>query len=274
MAAHPKRGMRIALCALIALGLLLYQQLAFLEGAVYPVASGDTVYKKNGTVVDASNVSDGYIMVKHKESSKRLKVRVSKGEDSWNYDLNGDGNYEVFPLQAGDGKYKVLVMKQAKGTQYAQVSSISFSVKGNDEAEQFLGPNQYVWYTKDSKVVAKSEEICAGIESNLDKVKAVNSYMKTHFAYDFMLAMTVQKGYLPNVDEKLEKGSGICFDISAIIASMLRVQGIPTKLMIGHADQNYHAWNECTVDGQRVQLDATAALSGVKVSKYTTERFY
>ena len=44
----------------------------------------------------------------------------------------------------------------------------------------------------------------------------------------------------------LEVKSGICYDYASLLASMLRSQGIPTKMAKGYANTSsvYHAWNE------------------------------
>ena len=43
----------------------------------------------------------------------------------------------------------------------------------------------------------------------------------------------------------METGKGICFDYASLAASMLRSQGIPTKIIFGYVapDNLYHAWN-------------------------------
>ena len=40
-------------------------------------------------------------------------------------------------------------------------------------------------------------------------------------------------------------GKGICFDYASLAASMLRSQGIPTRVIFGYVSPNglYHAWN-------------------------------
>ena len=52
------------------------------------------------------------------------------------------------------------------------------------------------------------------------------------------------------------------------------MQGIAVKLVIGYADNTYHAWNEVYLSGQWVRLDITAQASNMNVKSYTTERFY
>ena len=56
---------------------------------------------------------------------------------------------------------------------------------------------------------------------------------------------------------------------------MLRTQGIPSRLMIGYADKQYHAWVTTTVGNKEEFFDPTAALNSIsKVKSYTTERYY
>lgn len=258
-------------------GVLILTALACLVCAaalVWPEASGDKTLKKGGTTIDASHVQDGYIMVKQKKSSKRLKFRVSRGDDQVTYDLNGEGDYEVFPLQFGDGTYKLVVYKQVSGNQYSQASSQSLKVELTDPNAPYLCPNQYVWYTEESETVQKSRELCENLSSDSEKVETVYAYVAGHITYDYMRALTVQSGYLPDVDQVLSDGMGICFDYAALMCCMLRVQGIPAQLVIGYADEAYHAWNSVYVDGEWKRYDATAKAANMSVGQYTTERWY
>ena len=59
-----------------------------------------------------------------------------------------------------------------------------------------------------------------------------------------------------------------------LFPALLRAQGIAVKLVIGYADNTYHAWNEVYLSGQWVRLDITAQASNMNVKSYTTERFY
>ena len=73
-------------------------------GLKIPEATGKKVQKDGKMTIDASNMSEGYIMVKAKKTDKKLRVRVSTAGAKLLYWLNGDGEYEVFPLQFGSGK--------------------------------------------------------------------------------------------------------------------------------------------------------------------------
>ena len=267
MARKPLRRACVAVCALLLLT-------GFCRALIWLEAPGDKQFKKGGMVLDASHAEDGYIMVKHKETKKKLKLRLINGDENYTYDLNGEGRYEVFPLQLGDGKYSARVFEQIDGTKYAQAASVSFKVSLREENAPYLCPNQYVWYREDSPVVAASREICAGLSADREKYDAIHAYILKNFTYNYVRALTVQSGYIPDLDQAFSDKMGICFDLAAIAACMLRVQGIPARLDIGYADKSYHAWNNVYLDGEVVLLDVTSELTQTDAGRYVTERSY
>ena len=244
--------------------------------AIYPEATGAKVYESGDAVVDASNIDQGYVMVKM-SSSKKIKVRIT-GANQYTYDLEGDGEYDVYPLQDGNREYSLVIYQQVKGNSYSQVLSRTLRPEMSDENAPFLCPNRYTWYTPDSAVVQLGKQLCEGLSSDQEKVNAVYQYVTSNIIYDYMAAMMVtagqQTGYVPDLDEVLETKMGICFDYSALMGALLRSQGIPTQLVMGYADAMYHAWNNVLVDGAWVRYDATSAASFTKISQYTEEAVY
>ena len=113
------QGRKALLLGLLAASLLSVPSLAQVRT---PQASGTTVFSNGSAVIDASNASQGYVMVKYSGGTSRIKVRISKGTE-YTYDLNTAGNYEVFPLTEGSGTYTIKVFQQVQGTSYAQVMS-------------------------------------------------------------------------------------------------------------------------------------------------------
>ena len=107
-----------------------------------------------------------------------------------------------------------------------------------------------------------------------DIYQAVKQFMTEEFSYDFVRAQNISAGVLPEIEDCFDSRSGICQDLSAIMVCMLRVQGIPAKLVIGYADKYYHAWTVALVDGKEVFCDPTHELGCMDAKKYTTERFY
>lgn len=214
-----------------------------------PVASGKIIHQGNGATVDASNTSDGYIMVKCVSSAPRLKVQIKFDGYTYNYDLNKNGNYEVFSLQGGSGEYTVRVMENISGTRYRQLYAVTLNVKISNAYSPYLYPNQYIDFSASSKAVKKSYDLCVGASTDLKKIEAIYSYITANIAYDYKKADDAiagkLNGYLPDVDDTLKTGKGICFDYAALMAAMLRAQNIPVKLVIGTVSPKNlsHAWN-------------------------------
>ena len=258
--------------------LLLALCIAFVSCAdvLMPEASGKSTVKKGDLVVDNSHMDQGYIMVKAKASKKRYKVRITTSGAKLNYDLNSDGEYEVFPLQFGNGKYEIGLYRQASGTKYEAVGKASLKVKMEDELSCFLYPNQYVNYTAETPCVVAASEMCAGMTSQSEIFKTVCKYIKNNFVYDFIKSVTVGKGVLPDIDGCWANKMGICQDLSAMTCAMLRSQGVPARLMIGTLGVNtYHAWVMAVVNGEDKFFDPTAELNASsKTDTYTTERYY
>ena len=225
---------------------------AAVSTTLMPEASGKVTMGNSKVTIDASNTSDGYVMVKYLEqTSKKLKLIV-KGPSGvgYTYNINKIGSFETFPLSDGNGSYSLTVYQNISGTSYSTVYSTTVSVKLLDEFAPFLVPNQYVNYTADSQTVKKAAELTAGKTTDLEKIQAVYTWVITNLTYDKQLAASVQSSYLPDLDSVLASKKGICFDYAALMTAMLRSQGIPCKLVIGYSGKAYHAWiNAYTNEG-------------------------
>lgn len=262
-------------CILAALFVLQVAAATLLD-AHWPAMDGKNKKQSGSLVVDVSYADNGYIMVKGPQTNKRLKFRVKYGDQTLDYDLNGEGSFEVIPLQLGSGTYSCTLYKNVSGKKYAEEGRVSVKAQMADPNMAFLYPNQYVCYTKTTPAVLKSEELCQGIAGQKARFEAIRKFIVTGFAYDFVKMVTVKPGMMPDIDGCFEKRMGICQDLAAMAACMLRVQGIPAKLMIGELDNGmYHAWVVAVVDGEEILFDPTAELNAVsKDSEYTIERYY
>ena len=208
-----------------------------------PTASGITVYKGTNVVLEASNVSQGYVMLKYFGKNLKIKVQITKSQGTtYTYNLNARDAYEVFPLTGGDGTYSIKIFENVSGTKYSQLFSKSIQVKLKNQFLPFLYPNQYVNFKPESTTVAKGMEVTKGVTDDLKKVELIYNYVVKNFTYDKEKAATVKSGYLPEVDSLLLIKKGICFDYAAVMATMLRSQNIPSKLVVGYTGDLYHAW--------------------------------
>jgi len=220
--------------------------LAESPAAVYtqlvPEASGTLTKSNKEAIIDYSNTQDGYVMMQYTAATdKRLKARVQGPTTSYTYNLT-PGKWDVFPLSDGNGSYKFTVYRNVTGTKYAAVLSTTVKVTLADEFAPFLRPNQYVDYADATKTIEKAADLVKKYTDPLDKVAAVYDYVVGTLTYDHDKAATVKSGYLPVLDTVLSEKKGICFDYAALMAGMLRSQGVPCKLVVGYAGSAYHAW--------------------------------
>lgn len=215
-----------------------------------PSASGVITHESGSVTMDASNTSQGYVMIKYSGGVSKIKVQISKagGGETYTYDLNARSSYEVFPLTMGNGTYTVKVLENVSGNQYTMAFSKDISVALANQFSPFLYPNQYVNFTAGSAAVTKAEELAAGAPDQLSIVKNVYNYVIQNVSYDTAKANSVQSGYLPNVDSTLSSKKGICFDYAALMTAMLRSRDIPTKLIVGYTGGMYHAWIDVYLD--------------------------
>ena len=231
---------------------------------------------RNGALlIDSHGSDDGYIFAASgTKTDKKLKLRIAKDQKLLNYDLNNTGEYDIFPLQLGNGRYQIILYENVLGKEYKSIGSASLYAKLKSDNAPFLIPNQYVNYDESSDFVKVADALCDGIGKAESFYKICN-YIKTHFQYDYVKAVTVKAGVLPNIKDAIKKHMGICQDLSALTVAMLRSQGIPAILEIGYADRQYHAWVKADIDGKKVLFDPTKEITmSVPVKRYRVEREY
>lgn len=181
-------------------------------------------------------------MICYTGTNAKVKLQITGPDQiTYTYDLKTK-DFETFPLSSGSGTYHLTVYENITGKQYATVFSLDLEPTITNTFGPYLYPNQYVKFTKDSEAVKLAASLSASADDDLDVISAVYTYVTTHVTYDYDKAQNVQSGYLPDIDETLASGKGICLDYASLMVSMLRSQSIPTRMEVGYAGQAYHAW--------------------------------
>ncbi|MEG1746729.1 MAG: transglutaminase-like domain-containing protein [Raoultibacter sp.] len=202
--------------------------------------------------IDTSSIANGYVSAAA-TSSNRLKFQVLCNDRHYDYDLPTDGTPLVCPLTMGDGVYTFRIMQNTRGNRYVELSSAAPTKEVHlaSEFEPYLRPNVFCNYNAESRCVQKANELCATATNQGEALKNISTWVAENIAYDTEKATTVPDGYIPDPDETLESGRGICFDYASLTAAMLRSQGIACKIVTGDVspDNIYHAWNMVYIDG-------------------------
>ncbi|MDR3270841.1 MAG: transglutaminase-like domain-containing protein, partial [Peptococcaceae bacterium] len=182
---------------LVSAGLLVCLLLAFST----PVLA-DTMLGNDKAQVDVANLASGYVKVAYTGGQdKKVKLRITApNKVQYDYALNNQGTFEIFPLTEGNGKYTISVYVNVSDAKYSVAFTTDADVKLSSEFAPFLVANQYVNYSHSSAVVAKAAELSKGKTSDLEKVNAIYNYVVTTFTYDTVKAQSVQSGYIPIVD--------------------------------------------------------------------------
>lgn len=213
-----------------------------------PAADGTLVLSNEVAEIDYSHCEDGYVCVKYFGEVPIIKLRITGPDEVvYTYDLKTN-DFEVFPLTGGNGDYTVAVYENIEDTQYAVAMSEIINVEIADELTPYLYPNQYVNFTKDSEAVKLASEIVYSANSDIEAVELVYDYIIKNITYDTAKAESKPTNYVPDIDEILDIKKGICLDYASLMCSMLRSQGIPTRLEIGYAADAYHAWISVHID--------------------------
>ena len=207
-----------------------------------PEAPGINVSTTANSEIDYSNIRYGYVKVRYNGTANVRVVLTAPNGTQYQYRINNNNNWEVIPLSEGNGRYQIGLFEQVSGNRFAVVDRIDVTVTLENEFAPFLRPNQFVNFNRNSRVVTLADEVTRGSTSVVDSVGRIFQYVVDNIEYDFELARTVQSGYVPNLDQVLQRRRGICFDYAALMTAMTRSQGIPTKLVIGYVGDVFHAW--------------------------------
>lgn len=233
----------------ICIGLAVMMNATFAAAATAPVF--DTTGLNAGVVAIAYN----------SDSDKRLKVMVEKSGKSITYDLNNDGQTESFPLQMGDGQYRISVLENTSGTKYKYISTKEVNLDITDDKKIYLASVQNIRWNSDMETIKTASKLTKGLSTDTEKIKAIYNYVISNISYDYDKLAKLNKTYVPDIDNTTASGKGICYDYSSVFAAMLRSQGIPAKLTKGYSPnvEGYHSWNEVynSDTGEWMVIDTT-----------------
>ena len=207
-----------------------------------PEAPGTDTIGYSPLILDISNISQGYLTAVSDSNGTTKNIQLSADNGVVYSYFVSSGESAVIPFTSGSGTYQVSCYEQVNGSQYAALFAQALEVSLENEFLPFLYPNQYVNFTPDSEACKLALSLLAEDATEQESIDTVFQYVTQHVTYDEDKAATVETGYLPDIDETLSTGKGICFDYAALMTAMLRSQGIPTKLEIGYSGDIYHAW--------------------------------
>lgn len=191
------------------------------------------------------------------EKDVRYKIMLQKDEKKYYYDLISEA--VRLPLQMGEGTYTIAILKHEYGITYSYDYETTFDVKSIKEEQLYLNSIVNIDWNEENDSISFLEQLLENNMSDTLKVEMIHEYLAESLSYDSDKYSAIEGAYLPDIDDIFESKSGICYDFSSLLASLLRSEGIQTKLVMGYrADTSvYHAWNEVYLNDEWQIIDLT-----------------
>ncbi len=208
-------------------------------------------------------------------TDKKVKLLIQKDADRYVYNLDNQIGAVNFPLQHGDGYYTVSIYENVYGSSYRRLTAAGAYVTLENPNIVFLQSVQEIDWNLERVAIAKANQLVAAaleakrlksgdaqsVLTEQETLKAIYDFVTANVVYNYTKIHGLPYNYLPNIDSTIVTLDGICYDYSSLLASMLRSQGIPTKLVKGYTTTTnvYHAWNEIysSVEKKWMIVDST-----------------
>ncbi len=174
---------------------------------------------------------------------------ISVSPDSWRYVRDSFGNRQV-----------MIVWSNVRETVHYKIETIINNSASSLPSEKGIGSNDF--FLKETPQIVFSDEerkIAYPYEKTLRRAAELSAWVNEYVTYDPEYA-----GRRLSSDKVLKERRGVCVEHANLLASLLRISGIPAKYATGYAystvDNKFigHAWVEVLLDdGTWVGLDPT-----------------
>ena len=226
------------------------------------------------------SAKDGIIQIEyHNDSLEDVIIDVRKDGVNKDYKYllnNGPQRKDIITLTEGTGDYRIRFLKKKNSTSYTLLHQFYIKME-EDTNTKYLVSTQQVPF-EDSKHLQMLKDTLKSQQFTFKK-SAVN-YATGMVKYDTKKAEEVSGqtmfNYKLDIDETIENQKGICIDKSVLLASILRSEGIPTKVIHGYRGTEWHSWVEI-YDDEKAQwqlIDPSIVLNAkrpnLEYNKYYT----
>lgn len=188
-----------------------------------------------------------------------------------------EGNYGHVAIDDGGGVFNLdpehPVNRYQATSDIAQTSASSLRRAGQAYPPEVL--SRYLGLPAlDSRIPELARKITASADNDYDRAAALETYLRTHFGYSLQLSRTVPHDPLANF--LFERRQGHCEYFASSMAVMLRILGIPSRVVNGFRTgefndltsqyvvraSNAHSWVEAYFPGHGwVAFDPTPGAS-------------
>lgn len=170
----------------------------------------------------------------------------------------------IFDNSSGKDKLLTKIYVLAVSALIVVTLFISYNFVIKPEVPYLLNGGATLWDTQTEEL---ADEICAGCDTDAEKVQAIYSWMVTNLEYDYDYKALFQ--YF-DVRKTLRTKQGVCFDFSHLFTALCRSQNIPCYAVdgISYKDNSVqHTWNRVYYDGTWWNMDVTHDITGTAEGK-------
>lgn len=210
-----------------------------------------------GTISEESDLEYFVVTVSKEDEKCQLKIPITNSQfDSKIYT----------PFELGKHNINITAPEAQDNKKIMQFSIINYS----SQDIRYLIPSMFV-EKNDADIISTAEEISKSVDkkylNEYDKAKAIFQWIYENIEYDSEAINDTPR----SAKQVLTDKKGTDEEISYLYAALLRASDIPAKIVKGKLDEDYHTWNEISINAKWIIADVTWG-SGYKDSENMTKK--
>lgn len=215
-------------------------------GAIY--LHKPIVYKDKYITI-ASN-REGLLSVEYTGNKEYAVIVVYKDTYKNQYIVSNTEKLNI-GLTYGSGNYTIKIGEYEGQKKVSIYKEVSYTLKDYDQQSVFTKGEYYI--DKDVRQYLEDK-----IADTIEDSYAYSSSLVYNTELEHDIRQNKYDFYTPDLKKVIESNTGICIDKASMLASLLRPQGIPCKIVVGYNNYNeYHAWVQVYKSNKWISYDPT-----------------
>ena len=164
----------------------------------------------------------------------------------------------IFDNSSGKDKPLAKIYVLAVSALIAVTLFVSYNFVSKPETPYLLNGGTTLWDTQTEEL---ADEICAGCDTDAEKVQSFYNWMIANLEYDYDYQAVLQHF---NVRRTLRTRKGVCYDFANLFAALCRSQNIPCYVVDGtpyDRSTEDHTWNRVYYGDSWWDIDVTNDIS-------------
>lgn len=201
------------------------------------------LFEHKGKIADIKMRQEGILEIQYKlDNTLVIFVENKSNKDNKKYKYIIDDNEKHTEiLSEGNGIYEIEICDVASIGDKAEI--LGKTEKINIEIKNIT---EQIFKTKNTFSIPEIN-VENALKFNGLSTEEINNEISS-YEYDYELANNVKNGaitrYKADVNEVVKNKKGICLDLATLMVSILRDKDIPSRIVFGYNNSEYHSWVE------------------------------